>query len=62
VDWRTSTFSFSNGNCVEVASLNGGAVVRDTKDRDGAVLAIPAEAWREFILGFRVPTRTGDTP
>jgi hypothetical protein len=62
VDWRKSSFSFANGNCIEVAALDGTALVRDTKDRDGPALAIPAEAWREFILGFRVPPRKADTP
>ncbi len=31
--WVKSSFSFSNSNCVQVASLPGGAVgVRDSKD------------------------------
>jgi hypothetical protein len=48
--WRTSSHSFSNGNCAEVAAGQGGAVVlvRDTKDRDGAWLAFDAETWAAF--------------
>ena len=38
----------TGGNCVEVANAAGVVVVRDTKDRDGAVLGIPAAAWRAF--------------
>jgi Domain of unknown function (DUF397) len=44
-NWRTSSFSFSNGNCVEVAS---GVAVRDTQDREGPVLKFSADAWRAF--------------
>jgi len=49
--WRTSTRSGSSGgNCVEVAdNLPGVVLVRDSKDRDGATLAFPAEAWRAFV-------------
>jgi hypothetical protein len=38
----------ANGNCAEVASAFAAVLVRDTRDRDGAVLAFPAGAWREF--------------
>jgi hypothetical protein len=46
--WRVSTYTGGNGNCVEVANAAGAVAVRDTKDRDGAVLSIPAPAWRAF--------------
>jgi len=46
--WRVSTYTGGNGNCVEVANAAGAVVVRDTKDRDGAVLNIPVAAWRAF--------------
>jgi uncharacterized protein DUF397 len=43
------TYSGGNGgNCVEVASTAGVVLVRDTTDRAGAVLAIPAAAWERF--------------
>ncbi|MGJ7905623.1 DUF397 domain-containing protein [Actinopolyspora sp. H202] len=47
-DWRTSTRSAGQGNCVEVAvgSLVG---VRDTKDRGGGMLTFTAEHWSEFL-------------
>lgn len=54
-DWRKPGLSFSNGNCLEVASLlqGGGVLVRDTKNRDGAVLAFSPAAWRAFTGRLR---------
>lgn len=49
--WRKSTHS-SQGDCVEV--LPGAAVlVRDTKDREGGAIAVPAGPWREFLSRLR---------
>ena len=46
--WRKSSYSGTNGGqCVEVAA-SGRVLVRDTKDRAGAVLAFSAETWRKF--------------
>ena len=49
VIWRTSSYTGSSGNCVEVALATGTVLVRDTKDREGPVLAIPSTAWRAFL-------------
>lgn len=47
--WRKSTYSGGNGsNCVEVGAVGSVVVVRDTKDRAGALLAFGADAWRRF--------------
>jgi Domain of unknown function (DUF397) len=52
--WRTSSYSGSNGNCVEVAADPGARVlVRDTKDRGGPVLAFQPGAWRCFAEQLR---------
>lgn len=51
-EWRTSTRSVGNGNCVEVAGADGGIAVRDTKDRQGPVLAFAPAAWRVFVRGI----------
>jgi len=45
--WRTSSFSGSEANCVEVAARDG-VLVRDTKDRAGPVLVFSPAAWRAF--------------
>jgi hypothetical protein len=57
MEFRKSSYSTAQGNCVEVASLpDGSRLVRDTKDRDGGTLRFPAEAWRSFS-GWAVPQR-----
>jgi Domain of unknown function (DUF397) len=58
--WVKSSFSFANGNCVEVASLYGRAVgVRDSKDATGHVLRFTAGEWRTFLGGVRNGTFDG---
>jgi len=53
--WRTSSYSGSNGgNCVEVArNLPGVVAVRDSKDRGGPVLAFTPAEWEAFTAGVR---------
>ncbi len=51
--WRKSTFSSSNGECVEVADLDGGVAVRDSKDPDGPKLRFASAEWRAFLAGVR---------
>ena len=52
--WRKSSYSGAQNNCVEIAALpDGSRLVRDTKDRDGAVLSFTAEEWRAFIDGVQ---------
>ncbi|MBQ1027190.1 DUF397 domain-containing protein [Micromonospora sp. C95] len=47
--WRTSTRS-GNTDCVEVAdNLPGLVAVRDSKDRQGPVLAFTPSTWRCFV-------------
>lgn len=54
MDWRTSTYSDSNGGqCVETASSGGTILIRDTADRDGGTLAFRADVWRRFTSGLR---------
>jgi Domain of unknown function (DUF397) len=53
-NWRTASYSGANGGeCVEVASAADAVLVRDTKDRDGWTLGVPASAWRAFIAATK---------
>jgi hypothetical protein len=53
MDWRTSTYSNANGGqCVEVSSAEG-VMVRDTVNRDGFALSVPADAWRALLLSLK---------
>ena len=54
-DWRTSSYSGSNGSCVETASGPGVVLVRDTTDRDGGTLAFAADAWLAFAADLKQP-------
>jgi hypothetical protein len=44
----------TSGGCVEVARLpDGGAVVRDTKDRSREPLRFDRQEWNDFVLGVK---------
>jgi hypothetical protein len=51
--WTKSSLSFSNGNCVEVASLDGEIGVRNSRDRAGSVLRFTPDEWDAFLGGVR---------
>jgi hypothetical protein len=53
-NWVKSSLSFSNGACVEVASLTGGEVgVRNSRHSDGPVLRFTPDEWHAFLGGVR---------
>lgn len=49
--WKKSTRSNGTGgsNCVEVAELESGVAVRDSKDFTGPALMFRAGAWETFL-------------
>jgi hypothetical protein len=53
--WRKSSHSGNdNTDCVEAGATSRGRVlVRDTTNRDGTVLDIPAAAWDRFTASLR---------
>jgi hypothetical protein len=53
-EFRKSSRSGGNNNCVEVATnLPGVVAVRDSKDRDGVVLTFTPGEWRAFLTDVR---------
>jgi hypothetical protein len=50
--WHKSTRSGASG-CVEVATLERVVGVRDSKDRQGAVLVFRHDEWNAFLAGVR---------
>ncbi|MGH3800818.1 MAG: DUF397 domain-containing protein [Pseudonocardiaceae bacterium] len=47
--WRTSSYSGTGADCVEVAPVPERVLVRDSKDSDGPALTFPTAAWRTFL-------------
>ncbi|WP_433870275.1 DUF397 domain-containing protein [Saccharopolyspora sp. CA-218241] len=48
-----STYSGPQVNCVEVGTAPGVVGVRDSKDRDGAVLVFDRQRWSRFVAALR---------
>ncbi|GAA2263769.1 hypothetical protein GCM10010232_64610 [Streptomyces amakusaensis] len=48
--WFKSSYSnATGGNCVEVAVLTSGIAIRDSKNKQGPALAVPAASWQAFL-------------
>jgi Domain of unknown function (DUF397) len=53
-DWRKSSYSMSNGHCLEAARLAGGRIgVRDSKASDSNVLRFGPATWSAFLAELR---------
>ncbi len=54
LSWRKSSYSSGNGGqCVEAGQVPGVVLVRDTTDRDGAMLSVTPEAWMGFTASLK---------
>ena len=49
MNWKKSSYSTAQGNCVEVAPVREATAIRDSKNPAGPVLRFPADSWRAFI-------------
>lgn len=48
--FRKSSYSVSQGACVEVGSkFPGLVIIRDSQDINGARIPIPTHGWRQFV-------------
>ena len=57
LEFRKSSYSGGNGNCVEVADTSGFSVVRDTQNRDLGVLTFGSAEWYAFLSTATSETR-----
>jgi hypothetical protein len=48
-EWRKSSYTGDNGDCVEVAWPDQRTAVRDSKQPAGPSLAFPTDAWRRLV-------------
>ena len=51
--WRKASGSTGNGACVEVAPIEGGVAVRDSKNPDGPILQYTDAEWLVFLDGVK---------
>jgi hypothetical protein len=50
LDWRKSSWSIHNGNCIEIAPLvTGHRAVRDSMNKSGEILLFTNAEWVGFI-------------
>ncbi|AJP05314.1 DUF397 domain-containing protein [Streptomyces leeuwenhoekii] len=51
--WMKSRHSNAEGNCVEVALVEGGIAMRNSRDPDGPALVYTAAEVRAFLAGAK---------
>ncbi|MGI5995544.1 MAG: DUF397 domain-containing protein [Saccharomonospora viridis] len=51
--WRKSSFSSANQDCVEFRRVEGGVEVRNSKRPDEATVSYTDSEWRAFIAGVK---------
>jgi Domain of unknown function (DUF397) len=61
MNWRKSSYSTDQGNCVEVArSLLGVVAVRDSKNPDGPKLTFTPASWQSFTASLKTGHHDSD--
>jgi hypothetical protein len=48
-NWRKTSYSLGNGQCIEAVSADGRVGVRDSKARQSPVIVFSAGEWQAFI-------------
>jgi hypothetical protein len=52
-EWRTSSYSAANNDCVEIARGGGWVGVRDTKDRTRGTIVLPSGAFAALLTAVQ---------
>jgi hypothetical protein len=59
-EWRKSSYSTHETNCVEVATVDGWVGVRDSKLGEGSpILTYTQAEWAAFVAGIRAGELSG---
>ena len=58
--WRKSSRSTGGQDCIEVAQADASCLVRDSKNPDGARLAVSRQAWAAFTRRVKSHAPVGD--
>jgi hypothetical protein len=53
INWRKSSHSADQGNCVEIGTQAACVLVRDSKEHNGPALEMTAAQWEQFLARFR---------
>jgi hypothetical protein len=53
-NWRKSSYSADQGNCVEIASRITYVLVRDAKVQEGPAVKRTAAQWKRFLTRIRI--------
>jgi hypothetical protein len=53
LEWRKSSYSVANGNCVEVVAVPGAVMVADTAEPTRHMLRYSSQGWRRFVTAVR---------
>lgn len=56
-DWHKSSYSGEEANCVERRVTSASVDVRDSKDKEGAVLTFGPGAWMAFVADLHTDER-----
>jgi hypothetical protein len=52
-NWKKASWSVAEGACVEVAPVQDGVLVRNSKDRTGPIVRFTDAEWKAFVAGVK---------